>query len=226
MVVKMTGMPTNTTSNPETALMSNHPWSPQIIKTGMSEISWGKLPEHWNCTETEHDLCYPAPDGNQHIPPSANAKAKRATMTHPLLSGCRRGPPTSDHREGVEEQPPLVSSCSRVPDDEKHIPDGHQPISLSANDAEVRIDEMMPEKSINTTSNLREDIEELPPLESSYQVPNNDQDILSANHVEVLADKFKPCQGKTSYHDPPTVVTMPGCPPTPCPAEALRSNHP
>ncbi|KAF8514114.1 hypothetical protein BU17DRAFT_68531 [Hysterangium stoloniferum] len=130
------------------------------------------------------------------------------TSTSHRLKSMQRVALENCHRESIEGD---------VPDDHRHMP-------RSANDAEVRIDERfqgettyhdpptvvnIPERSTNTTSNLREDVEELPPLVSSYRVPDDDEDILSVNHGEGSADEFKPCQGTTSYHDPPTVVTMP-----------------
>ncbi|KAF8514111.1 hypothetical protein BU17DRAFT_94815 [Hysterangium stoloniferum] len=229
-VVKMAERPTNTTSNHREGAEEQLPLvSPgelisdqrgQMIKTGTREQFRGKLRERWSCTELGHDLCYRAPDDDQHIAQSVNhvevwadELCQGETCYHdPVavveMSGTRTNT-TSNHREVIEGD---------IPDDHRHMP-------LSANDAGVRVDEMcqgettshdpptvvkMLERCTNTTANLREDVEELPPLVSSYRTSDDDQDILSANRVEGSADKFNLCQVNTSYHDPPTVVTMPG----------------
>ncbi|KAF8500003.1 hypothetical protein BU17DRAFT_102631 [Hysterangium stoloniferum] len=212
--VKMGGRPTNTMYNhregaeEQPPLLSRDELSSdqrdQIIKTGMREIFRTKLRERWSCTEPGHDLCYRAPDDDQHIPVFANYVE---VWVDELCQGetSYHDPPTvvqmsgrstnrnSNHREGIED----------IPDDHQHMP-------LSTNGAEVRVDEMMAERCTNTTSNFRKDVEELPPLGPSYRAPVDDQDVLSANHVEVSADDLKLCQGKANYYDPPTVVTMPG----------------
>ncbi|KAF8518859.1 hypothetical protein BU17DRAFT_90662 [Hysterangium stoloniferum] len=218
-VVKMAARPANTTSNHGEGVEEHSPLiSPgeftseeleRMLVMRMREEFRLKLRERWSCTEPGHDLCYRAPDDVQHIRLSANyvevwvdRMCQGETSYHEpptvvKISG-RPTNTTSNHREGSEGD---------IPDDHQHMP-------LSANDAEARVDEMcqgeptyhdsptavqMAERCTNTTPNLRKDVEELPPL-----------DVLSANHVEVSADEFKLCQGKTNYHDPPTVVTMPG----------------
>ncbi|KAF8518866.1 hypothetical protein BU17DRAFT_90671 [Hysterangium stoloniferum] len=229
-VGKMAGRPANITSHHGESVEEQPPLvcpgelssdqRDQIIKAGMREIFRAKLRERWSCTETGHDLCYRTPDDDQHIPLSANCVeiwvdelCQGGTSYHDpptvvKISG-RPTNTTSNHRAGIEGD----------------IPYYHQDMQVSRNDADIQVDEMcqgemtyhdpptavkMPERCINTTANLREDVEELPPLVSSSRVPDDDQVILSANHVKLSAVQFKPCQGRTSYHDPPTVVTMPG----------------
>ncbi|KAF8518857.1 hypothetical protein BU17DRAFT_66252 [Hysterangium stoloniferum] len=120
----MTGMPTNTTSNPRDRADEQPPLVPQgepssdqryqIIKTGMSEISRGKLPERRNCTEPGHDLCRPAPDDDQHIPLSKNyvevwvdelCQGENSYHDPPTVVKMSGGPinTTSNHRAGIEE---------------------------------------------------------------------------------------------------------------------------
>ncbi|KAF8514123.1 hypothetical protein BU17DRAFT_94837 [Hysterangium stoloniferum] len=227
--VKMGGRPTNTTSNhregaeEQPPLLSRDELSSdqrdQIIKTGMREIFRTKLRERWSCTEPGHDLCYRAPDDDQHIPVFANYAE---VWVDELCQGetSYHDPPTVVQMSGRS-----TNTKSNHPEGIEDIPDDHQHMPLSTNGAEVRVDEMcqrdptyhdsptgiqMAERCTNTTSNLRKDVEELPPLGPSYRAPVDDQDVLSANHVEVSADEFKLCQGKANYHDPPTVVTMPG----------------
>ncbi|KAF8518863.1 hypothetical protein BU17DRAFT_90668 [Hysterangium stoloniferum] len=146
----------------------------QIIKTGMREIFRTKLRERWSCTELGHDLCYQAPDDDQHIPLFANyvevwvdELCQGETSYHdPPIVVQMSGRPTntkSNHREGIKGD---------IPDDHQHMP-------LSTNGAEVRVDEMcqgettyhdpltavkMSERCTNATPNLREDVEELPSL--------------------------------------------------------------
>ncbi|KAF8514120.1 hypothetical protein BU17DRAFT_94833 [Hysterangium stoloniferum] len=225
-VVKMAGRPANTTSNHREGMEEQPPLvssgelssdqRDQIIKTGMRVLFRAKLRERWSCTETRHDLCYRAPDDDQHIPLSGNCvelcvdKLCQGEMSYhdpPTIVKISGRPTntTSNHREGIEGD---------IPDYDQHIP-------LSPNDGEVRVDEMcqgettyhdpptvvdMPERCTNTTSDLREDVEELPPVVTSYRAPDDDQEILSPNSVEVSADEFK---AKTPAAMTPTVVTMP-----------------
>ncbi|KAF8514115.1 hypothetical protein BU17DRAFT_94818 [Hysterangium stoloniferum] len=225
-VAKMAGMPTNTTSNPRAdeqppLVPPGEPSSDQrdqIIKTGMSEIVRVKLPERWNCTDPGHDLCYPSPDDNQYIPLSANYVER-------CVGELCQGAPTYHDPPTVVEMSgrPTNTTSNHLESIEVDVPDDHTHMPLSANDAGVRIDEMfqgettyqdpltvvkMPKRSTNITSNLREDVKKLPHL-SSDRVPEDDEDILSVNHIEGSADEFKLCQGATSCHYPPTVVTMP-----------------
>ncbi|KAF8518858.1 hypothetical protein BU17DRAFT_90661 [Hysterangium stoloniferum] len=229
-VVKMAGRPANTTSNHGEGVEEQSPLvSPgelsseeleRMLEVRMREKFQLKLRERWSCTEPGHDLCYRAPDDDQHIRLSANyvevwvdrlCQGETSYHEPPTVVKMSERPTntTSNHREGIEGD---------IPADHQHMP-------LSANDAEARVDEMyqgeptyhdsptavqMAERCTNTTPNLRKDVEELPPLVPSYWAPVDDQDVLSANHVEVSADEFKLCQGKTNYHDPPTVVTMLG----------------
>ncbi|KAF8514119.1 hypothetical protein BU17DRAFT_68537 [Hysterangium stoloniferum] len=132
----------------------------------MSEISWGKLPERWNCTEPAYDLCYSAPDDDQHIPLSAI-----------YVEGCVGELMSEYQGETIYHDPPTVFE--------------------------------MPESCTKTTSNLREDVEELPPMVSSHRAADEGQDILSANHVEVSADESKLASKRTHSYYAPTAVTMP-----------------
>ncbi|KAF8518854.1 hypothetical protein BU17DRAFT_66247 [Hysterangium stoloniferum] len=193
--------------------LSSDQWD-QINKTGMREIFRVKLRERWSCTEPGHDLCYRAPmttstlhclqtmwilgltschredikgiyqmiTGVCHCPQTLQRSGLTRWRNNLPWPTHRRS--TSNHREGIEGD---------IPDDHHHMP-------LSTNGAEVGVDVMchgppnavkMLERCINTTANLREDVEELPPLESSYQTPDDGQNILSANYVEVSADEFQ-----------------------------------